>query len=139
MNSYSYSDLKLVWCRSSAKKQSDYVKVGDHIYLYYTYNDGENEWVAKHDAVVTKVNTKTFKAVCEEEETGLIAIDLERSPKCPEGVWAFSDGPVVDEQAFEVFKLLNGGAAARSPGPVWVEPESLDDTILCDHNPGVST
>ena len=40
---------------------------------------------------------------------------------------------------FEVFKLLNGGAAARSPGPVWVEPESWDDIILCDHNPGVST
>ncbi len=23
-----------------------------------TYNDGENEWVEKHDAVVTKVNTR---------------------------------------------------------------------------------
>ena len=87
---------------------------------------------------MTKVNTKTFKAVCEGVETDLIAIDLERSPKCPEGVWEFSDGPVVDEQVFEVFKQLNGGAA-RSPGPVWVEPESLDDIILCDHNPGVSS
>ena len=109
------------------------------MYLYYTYCDSENEWTQKHDAVVTKVNTKTFRAVCEEEETGLIPIELERSPKClcPQGVWEFSDGPIVDEQAFEVFKLLSGGAAARSPGPVWVEPECLDDVILCDHNPGV--
>eukprot|EP01044_Picomonas_judraskeda_P004226 COSAG03_NODE_367_length_8529_cov_29.037841_6_plen_185_part_00 len=50
-----------------------------------------------------------------------------------------TSGPEVDDDEFEVFKLLNGGAAARSPGPVWVEPESLDDIILCDRNPGVST
>ena len=75
--------------------------------------------------------------MCEEEETGLIPIELERSPKCPQGVWEFSDGPIVDEQAFEVFKLLSGGAAARLPSPVCVEPECLDDVILCDHNPGV--
>ena len=77
--------------------------------------------------------------MCEGEETDLIPIDLERGPKCPQGVWEFSYGPIVDEQEFEVFKLLNGGAAARSPGPVWVEPESLDDIILCDHLPGVSS
>ena len=67
-------------------------------------------------------------AVCEGEETDLIEIDLERGPKRPEGVWQFSNGPIVDEQKFEVFKMLNGGA--RSPGPVWVEPESLDDVVF---------
>ena len=82
-----------------------------------------------YDAVVTKVNLKTFKAECEGEETDLIAIDLERGPKCPEGVWQFSYGPIVDEQQFEVFKMLNGGVA-RSPGPVWKEPENLDDVAL---------
>ena len=43
--------------------------------------------------------------------------------------WQFSYGPTVDEQEFEVFKMLNGGAA-RSPGPVWEEPESLDDVVF---------
>ena len=41
--------------------------------------------------MVTKVNLKTFKAVCEGEETDLIEIDLERGPKRPEGVWQFSN------------------------------------------------
>ena len=104
--------------------------MGDRVQLYYTYDneDGE-EWTEMYDAVVIKVNLKTFKAECEGEETDLIDIDLQRGPKYPEGVWQFSYGPVVDEQEFEVFKMLNGGGA-RSPGPVWKEPENLDDVVL---------
>ena len=45
-------------------------------------------------------------------------------------MWRPAQGPVVDEQEFEVFKMLNGGGGARSPGPVWVEPESLDDVAF---------
>ena len=80
---------------------------------------------------------KTFRAVCEGEVTDLVPIDLERTPQRPAGVWKFSPGPIVDEREFEVFELLHSGAAARSPGPVWADPESWDDIILCDHNPGV--
>ena len=44
------------------------------------------EWTEMYDAVVIKVNLKTFKAECEGEETDLIDIDLERGPKYPDGL-----------------------------------------------------
>ena len=39
-------------------------------------------------------------------------------------------GPEVDDDEFEVFQVLEGvvdACCCRSPGPVWCEPESLDD------------
>ena len=42
-------------------------------------------------------------------------------------------GPVVDDDEFEVFKVLDGvvdACCCRSPGPVWREPESLDGVVF---------
>ena len=53
-----------------------------------------------------------------------------------------TSGPQVDDDEFEVFKVLDGmvdACCCHSPGPVWVEPESLDDIIPCDHTLGVSS
>ncbi len=87
-----------------------------------------------HDATVSKVNTKTFKAVCEGEETDLIDIELERGPKYPAGVWCHAQGPIVDEVEFEVFKLLN--SMVDEVLIVQSEPESLEDVVLTEHHTG---
>ena len=42
-------------------------------------------------------------------------------------------GPVVDDDEFEVFKVLDGvvdACCCRSPGPVWREPESLEGVVF---------
>ena len=42
-------------------------------------------------------------------------------------------GPVVDDDEFEVFKVLEGvvdACCCRSPGPVWCEPESLEGVVF---------
>lgn len=59
------------------KQVSRKLAVGDSVQLYYTYdNEGGEEWTEMYDAVVSKVNLKTFKAVCEGEETDLISNPL---------------------------------------------------------------
>ena len=42
-------------------------------------------------------------------------------------------GPVVDDDEFEVFKVLEGvidACCRRSPGPVWCEPESFKNVMF---------
>ena len=42
-------------------------------------------------------------------------------------------GPAVDDDEFEVFKVLEGvidAFCSRSPGPVWCEPESLEGVVF---------
>ena len=42
-------------------------------------------------------------------------------------------GPEVDDDEFEVFKVLEGvvdACCCRSPGPVWCEPESLEGVVF---------
>lgn len=69
-----------------------------------------NESVNSYDAVVTKVNTKTFNAICEGEDAQVPIT------KYPDGVWHFpGDGPVVDDVEFENFKLLNSGPVSEEP------------------------
>ena len=134
--SMSPNQLKQIWCTGKKTKPTDYVQTGDRVWLYYEHFTDDGDVVTKvHDAVVTKVFAKSFQAMCEGELVKGVPLELERSPKCPRGVWQFSPGPIVNETEFEVFKLLHTGR--RSPGPVWAEPESLDDTTMCDHNPGL--
>ena len=78
-------DLKSVWSPSKRRKVSRKLAVGDSVQLYYTYNneDGE-EWTEMYDAVVTKVNLKTFKAVCEGEEPSL-TLTWSVGPSIPRG------------------------------------------------------
>ena len=65
----SVGELKSVWSPSKRRKVSRKLAVGDTVQLYYTYiNEHGEEWTEMYDAVVTKVNLKTFKAECEGDE-----------------------------------------------------------------------
>ena len=85
--------------------------------------------------MVSKVNLKTFKAVCEGEETDLIEIELERGPKYPAGLWCHAQGPAVDEVEFEVFKMLH--SMVDEVASVQEEPESLEGAVLTEGHTGV--
>ena len=64
----STEETKKVWLTTKKARPSRRVQVGEDITLYYAYEDDDgNEWTEKHHAVITKVNTKTFNAVCEGE------------------------------------------------------------------------
>jgi hypothetical protein len=138
MNSYTQHikesdwDLRIIWSPRKKRKQSQYVNVGDRVWLYYEYTDENTGEVTYdvHDAVVTQVFLKSFRAVCEGEVTDLVPIDLERTPRRLAGVWKFSDGPIVDEEEFGVFKLLNTCAT------VVEEPDDLSDVVLTSVPPG---
>ena len=110
--SLSTQELKKVWIPKGKKTQpSTAVKVGDCVTLYYVENDEDgNKSVNAYDAVVTKVNTKTFNAICAGEDAQVPIT------KYPNGVWHFpGDGPVVDDVEFENFKLLNSGPVSDEP------------------------
>ncbi len=128
-------DLKSVWSPSKRRKVSRKLTVGDSVQLYYTYDNEEgDEWTEMYDAVVSKVNLKTFKAVCQGEETDLIDIKLERGPKYPAGLWRHAQGPTVDEVEFEVFKLLN--SMVDEVLSVQEEPASLEGVVLTNCHTG---
>ena len=132
----SVGELKSVWSPAKRRKVSRKLAVGDRVQLYYTYDNDEGEkWEEMYDAVVSKVNLKTFKAVCEGEETDLIHIELERGPKYPAGLWCHAQGPVVDEVEFEVFKMLH--SMVDEVASVQEEPESLEGVVRTEGHTGV--
>ena len=111
------------WLRHGKKvRKTKKVKIGDHVDIMFEGRD--------YFAVVSKINKITFIADFADGSDAMPEIKNQRGPRNPDGVWQFNQDPVIDEDEFVCFQVLEEVldsvcCRCRSPAPIWAEPKDL--------------
>ena len=123
MSDQSAKSLTKTWLRPGKKvRKTKKVKIGDHVDIMFEGRD--------YFAVVSKINKITFIADFADGSDAMPEIKNQRGPRNPDGVWQFNQDPVIDEDEFVCFQVLEEVldsvcCRCRSPAPIWTEPKDL--------------